>query len=364
MATYKLIQNIEADDHILGPLTLRQFVFALITAFLLYLNFLCIAKGIPFLLLFLLPPTALMAFFAFPFSGDQPTEIWALAKIRFMFKPRQRLWNQSGVKELVTITVPKKVERVYTDGLSQIEVRSRLKALANTIDSRGWAVKNVSADTYVHNAFDTTDSDRLVNVNDMAQEVPAEEQPVDFDMFDGSSSAIAQQVDSMMDQSAKARRQTLLDQMSAAAPAPVMAAPATVTQQGQSQPADYWFAQSPVPTAAPAQPVIPAPVVDNSLSPAEEQAIDDQLHQRADTVHASYNNMRTLQPAGPRSQTNVQPPVAAPVAAAIPVPAVSRPPAPDPAILSLASNDDLSVATLAREAQKSKGDDEVVISLH
>lgn len=40
--------------------------------------------------------------------------------------------------------------------------------------------------------------------------------------------------------------------------------------------------------------------------------------------------------------------------------------APDPAILQLASNDDLDVATLARQANKHKEElrDEVVISLH
>jgi hypothetical protein len=40
-------------------------------------------------------------------------------------------------------------------------------------------------------------------------------------------------------------------------------------------------------------------------------------------------------------------------------------PAPKPAILELAHNDDLSVATIARQANKANhlGDDEVVISL-
>ncbi|HVX56501.1 MAG TPA: PrgI family protein, partial [Candidatus Saccharimonadales bacterium] len=112
MATYKLIQDIEAEDHILGPLTLRQFIFALIAAFCFYVCFISVAKHVPFFLLFFLPPGLFCAFFAFPWGGDQPTETWALAKLRFWFKPRRRVWNQSGLKELVTINVPKKVERV------------------------------------------------------------------------------------------------------------------------------------------------------------------------------------------------------------------------------------------------------------
>jgi hypothetical protein len=107
MATYKLIQDIEAEDHILGPLSLRQFIFALITVFCLYICFILISKHVYLLLIFFLPPALFFGFFAVPFGRDQPTEVWALAKLRYLFKPRQRIWDQSGMKELVSITVPK-----------------------------------------------------------------------------------------------------------------------------------------------------------------------------------------------------------------------------------------------------------------
>ncbi len=47
---------------------------------------------------------------------------------------------------MVTVTAPHTEEHVFTDGLSSVEIKSRLKALASTIDSRGWAVKNVAID--------------------------------------------------------------------------------------------------------------------------------------------------------------------------------------------------------------------------
>src|SRR6476469_1786378 len=103
MATYKLIQDIEAEDKILGPLTLRQFIFALIAVFLFYICFFLLAKGGAFFLIIFLPPALFFGFFALPLGREQPTEIWALAKLRYWFKPRKRLWNQDGVKELVTI---------------------------------------------------------------------------------------------------------------------------------------------------------------------------------------------------------------------------------------------------------------------
>src|SRR5947209_5612285 len=101
------MQDIEAEDHILGPLSLRQFIFALIAVFFGYLCFIAITKHIQFLLALFAPPMLFFAFFAFPFGKDQPTEVWFLAKLRFWFLPRKRIWDQSGIKELVTITVPK-----------------------------------------------------------------------------------------------------------------------------------------------------------------------------------------------------------------------------------------------------------------
>src|SRR5947209_2869322 len=105
MATYKVLQDIEAEDKLIGPLTLRQFIYALIAASNGYITFLVVTKGVPFLAIIFLPIVLGSAFFAWPWSRDQPTEVWALAKIRFLVKPRKRIWDQSGTKELVTITV-------------------------------------------------------------------------------------------------------------------------------------------------------------------------------------------------------------------------------------------------------------------
>src|SRR5487761_1861732 len=115
MATYKVIQDIEAEDKLLGPLTLKQFIYAGITTVCLYICFLSLSKHVPFLLVFFLPVALASGFFAWPWSLNQPTEVWALAQIRFLLKPRKRIWDQSGTKELVTITAPKKVEKHYSN---------------------------------------------------------------------------------------------------------------------------------------------------------------------------------------------------------------------------------------------------------
>ena len=325
MATYKLIQDIEAEDHILGPLSLRQFLFALGAVFCFYMTYLGIAKGIFIIWMLFLPAGLVLAFFAFPFGGDQPTEIWALAKIRFLLKPRKRIWNQTGIKDLVTVTAPKKIEVVRTDGLSQTEVKSRLQALANTIDSRGWAVKNLAVGVVDDN------SDRLVDVGIMPQEVPNYEVSASDDVLDEVNNPLAQQFDQMISQSTQQHRQEVIDRMNQTTPTTAATAPA-----------NNWFMR---PQVSPGpMPVAPIPAEPS----ADEAALAAQIKQASSSQDISYDNMRTLQP------TQAQQAEA------------SSPPPTDPAILSLASNDDLNVATLAREAEKAKGDSsdgEVVISL-
>ena len=375
MATYKVIQDIEAEDKILGPLTLRQFIFGLAAAFLLYICFLCVTKGLPFLLILFLPPALFTGFFAFPFGRDQPTEIWALAKIRFFFKPRRRIWDQSGMKELVTITVPKKIERVLTNGLSENEVKSRLNALANTIDSRGWAIKNVNVNMYTQpDPMTQSSSDRLIDVSSVPQEVPNYDIQASDDIMDETNNPIAQQFDSMITASAQTHRQQLVDQMNSTR---VAAAP----PQPTAAPNDYWFMNQP--TAATKLPDDQAmfagsqfvqPGASGSTSAASsnntatEAALTAELKSHNNSQQISYSHLHTLQPLGAQPAGVPNEPAQAVSVDDTTTAVTPSPTTYDPAILSLANNNDLNVATLAREANKAKdhekpSDDEVVISL-
>jgi hypothetical protein len=352
MATYKVIQDIEAEDHILGPLSLRQFIYALIAVFFFYLCFICLTKGVSFLLVLFLPPGLFCAFFAFPFGKDQPTEVWALAKIRFLFKPRRRIWNQSGVKELVTITVPKKIEVQRTDGLSQNEVKSRLRALADTLDSRGWVVKNLSSNVYAPSMVGNQGtSERLLSITSIPQPVPDYDIPSNADVLDERMSPLAQQFDSMITTAAQNRRQQLIDELTAPTP-PI--APA-------AQPQDQWFnptAPTTTPIQAPVQSVTKNEEAEAAARIKASLAAQAQVNAKLHTIPANNDNSDTI-------ELTHEP------AAAVAPPQPPTPPAPvtaqpDPVILNLAKNNDLNIATLAREAGKNKGagDDEVVISLH
>ena len=212
MATYKLIQDIEAEDHILGPLTLRQFIYGLVAALLYYICFIIFTKHIWVLLILFLPPAFFATFFAFPFKRDQPTEVWALSKLRFLLKPKRRIWSQSGFKDLVTITVPKKVEHPLTNGLSQTEVRSRLQALAMTLDTRGWAVKNIGEVPNEPTITITPDSDRLFGIGSIPQPLPDFVESPNDDMLDDMNPK-SLQIEDLINESTEQNRRQLIGRL-------------------------------------------------------------------------------------------------------------------------------------------------------
>lgn len=381
MATYKVIQDIEADDKLIGPLTLRQSVYGFITGCLLFMTYFVIAKGAAFLALFFLPPAAVGAFFAFPWSHEQSTEVWALARIRFMFKPRRRIWDQSGIKELVTITVPKRMEQIYTDGLSQVEVRSRLNALASTLDSRGWAIKSTPS-PYAY-SFAQGTSDRLIAVDTLPQEVSPFGSEVYTDMLDPADNRVAEQFDTMLSTQARTHHQQLVnsfEQPQAAIPPATYATNTTAAptgQAGSAAPADFWFLNDQSATSATTTPlVVPGQmptqmVAPEPVSPEEEQALVETLKQHELGKAYEYSHLPKILPLAEREKLEKQEAELRAKELAIQAENEQKNTSamtekPGAAILEFAGNNDLSVEAIARQAKKAQqqSDDEVVISLH
>lgn len=367
MATYKVLQDIEAEDKLVGPLSLRQFIYAGIVLFSAFIAF-KLGQIAWYLVIPFLPHMILFGVLASPFGHDQPSEIWLLAKIRFYLKPRRRIWDQSGMKELVTITVPKKIERQLTDNLSQREVRSRLNALANTLDSRGWAVKNVNVNLYATPSYalaQVGSSDRLIDMADAPREVPEVDIYAADDVLDERNNPTAQHLTQMIDESTRTHRQQLI--------AMTQAKSSTTQSPPTNSPQDYWFLNPPTQSAsapsglavmAAPTPIIPNSEPTTSAAPtADEQELAQKLRTERDNARPALGHMRTLQPMGqqapvqnvPEQNTDVKP-----------MKATS-----DPAIMNLANNNDLNVETIARQANKTSQQElsrdapnnEVVISL-
>jgi hypothetical protein len=367
MATYKVLQDIEAEDKLLGPFTLKQLLFALITGAIGFIMFkLLTASGptvvrLPFVLVLFIP-FVIFGFLAAPISRDQPNDVWLLARVRFLVKPHSRIWNQDGISQLVSVTAPKKVLQNLTNGLDQSEVQSRLSALASTLDSRGWAIKNVDVNLFAQPGYLAIDdgSDRLVAPSSL----PVSQATVDIgaadDIMDTRNNPTAQHLDQIMKASTEAHHAQVV--ASVQNPAAIPTKPS----------ADYWFLNQPSdPMQPPAgmatfrQSTIVTPGSDDTSTvqpTAEEQALIEKIAKSKASTTSAGSHLKTLTPL---SRQNNHQPATNVVPTQTPAPIISQTTTPNPAILNLANNNDLNVATIARQAQHiSEADGEVTISLH
>jgi len=223
VAVYKVIQDIEAEDKLLGPLTLKGFIYALIAGTMVFVSVrLAMAGSLGSfrwgIIILLLPPIILFGVLAAPIGKEQPTEVWLLSHVQFLLKPHKKIWSQSGIIETVTITAPKVVEKPRTKDISQVEAKSRLQALATTLDSRGWALQNpdinIATPDYIQRVENS--SDRLVLASSMPQNAPVIDIHPGDDILDEGSNAKAKHFKEMVQKADRDRKEELLKNLNSA----------------------------------------------------------------------------------------------------------------------------------------------------
>lgn len=318
MAVYKVPQDVEADDKLLGPFSFRQFIYLIIATLGIALGWLLARLFVP-LAIVPLPIVVLFGALALPLKKDQPMEIYLAAVLSFYLKPRRRLWQPDGIQSLIEIVAPKTVEEQLTKDLTEGEAERRLSYLANIVDSRGWAVRGVSLPE-ASNAMQT-------DVFFEAQQTQ--------DILDDSGS-MSHTFDNMIDQAEATRRQEAISRMKQP-PLPPNPTPPVP---------DPYIALAPPAPTIPVSPVIAAPLSDGvnlTFNPYPAQ-----MHQAV------------LNPLGTHPVSVIDPSKA---------PESTSTAIVSPDIISLANNSDLSIETIAHEAQRiheredKPSDDEVVISL-
>jgi len=109
---YKVPQNIDLEDKIVGPFTMRQFVYLLVAGGLIYgwWNFLNsnYVNFLPQFLILAIPLGGLGFAFALVKINDRPFEYFVLGLIKFLFSPKQMMWK-TGFKgeSVIMIDTPK-----------------------------------------------------------------------------------------------------------------------------------------------------------------------------------------------------------------------------------------------------------------
>ncbi len=337
MAVYKVPQDVEADDKLIGPFSFRQFIYLIIVAGSGFIGWMLAQLFIP-LAIIVLPVIVFFGALALPLRKDQPMETYMAAIVSYYLKPHKRLWSPDGTQSLVEITAPKVIEVQRTKDLSQDEAERRLSYLASIVDSRGWAVRGVQEQ--MPSAPSSMNSDAYYE----AQTAP--------DILDDTA-GIGQVLETRLDQADAKRHQDMINQFrtqaSSATSAPVVAANTT-----------------------------PLPVQMQAASPTQEPAAQpmaqpQQAQEDTSTQAVTFNPYPTMHqsvisPIDPSSATTstAQPDPASQPLIVEPEKPSEKQVSPD--IINLANNPDLSVETIAREAnrihEKEKlSEDEVVISL-
>lgn len=315
MGSYKVPQDVEADDKLLGPFSFRQFVYLLI----------CVMAGgmgwvlwqiFPLLIIIVIPVIAFFGVLALPLKKDQPMETYVGALVSFyLLKPRKRFWQPDGLDSLVEITAPKEVGTQLAKDISQREAKARIGYLSEIVESDGWAVRGIGVPTQ--------------GVANYAQEED------DSDLL-GEDNASAHRFDQMLDNQEQSTlsqaRDAFQQQMAQPAPTPQPAQQARPQQQPHENSATIQYNPYPQIRQSVVQPLGERP-----------QADPAQLTQRQSTTSLDM-------PTRPPQNTSIN--------------------EPSPDIIKLANESgDISIATVAEQAHRlteSHGlpEDEVEISLH
>lgn len=243
MAQYKVPQDVEAEDKLLGPFTFRQFIYLLIAA-----AGIAGAWGLfqvfPLLALIPLPFVFFFGILALPIRKDQPMETYLAAVISFYLKPNRRIWTAGQRESTIKIIAPKKVEKSRTRDISEEEASHRLSFLATIVDSEGYAIRGDSS---------------------MKEEYAAEANTIE-DVLDADNPVI----DRIIEQEQATRKKELVrDMRTAMSRADALIGSTPVNPAPVAQPAQQPIAQ-PVVLQAPGANYNPQPVAQPAPQPAPQ----------------------------------------------------------------------------------------------
>lgn len=188
MGRYKVPQDVEAEDKLVGPFSLKQFVFLCVVAlFGFIIWFLAIRLGQIWAWVLILPAIPFLVLGVWQ-RDDQPVETYLLALINFHLKPHARIWSNERVVEGVRMLAPELKPQPVTPDARQ--VAGQLKRLSMIVDTRGWSDKNGSLQEPSEGG-QLTQEGRLAGQSDLpelrSQPFAGEEVPAGADVFDAAN---------------------------------------------------------------------------------------------------------------------------------------------------------------------------------
>jgi len=135
---YKVPQKIDLEDKVIGPLTIKQFIWLLGGGMAIYLIFTTFGGLFRWLLIFI--AVILTLAFAFVRVEEQPFSYLATNFLSFLLSPKIRLWNKgTKIEKMVELKNKPREKRVTATRKSPEEIRSTLQTLSQVVDTHGWS---------------------------------------------------------------------------------------------------------------------------------------------------------------------------------------------------------------------------------
>lgn len=133
MTQYQVPQFIDIEDRIIGPLTLKQFLYLAFAGALLFVFWFLFVFYI--WIIIALPITALAAIFAFLKINDRPFVYFFLAFIKYFAKPKLYIFSSAPGKAMPSSPIKEKIEAATPAPREEKKITpSKLKELALNLD--------------------------------------------------------------------------------------------------------------------------------------------------------------------------------------------------------------------------------------
>ncbi len=134
MGQYKVPQDVETEDKILGPLSIKQFIYVIIGVLWAFLMWRLFSWFLPLAGILALPVTGFMFLLGFGQREGVPFEDYVVAFIRYLVLPRKLEWQKDDAKETITKDMaPKNLNEPQQKNIT----KGQLRQLASIIDTRG-----------------------------------------------------------------------------------------------------------------------------------------------------------------------------------------------------------------------------------
>lgn len=117
MLQFKVPQDVQREDRIVGPLTLKQLIICGAGGIVAYAIYIALAKT--YIWITWLPPVAVVTVITLAFAFVRPLDLsftkWILLWVEFSLVPRNRVWIKSSAEFSPSAAPPKKLNKTQSE---------------------------------------------------------------------------------------------------------------------------------------------------------------------------------------------------------------------------------------------------------